>query len=56
MLRSENVPETAEAERVMEEMIRQGAKIIFPTSYGHRIRRLKWPNVIRMLLSFIRAE
>ncbi len=35
MLRSENVPETAEAERVMEEMIRQGAKIIFPTSYGH---------------------
>jgi basic membrane protein A len=35
ILRSENVPETAEAERVMEEMIRNGAKIIFPTSYGH---------------------
>lgn len=35
VLRSENVPETAEAERVMEEMIRSGAKIIFPTSYGH---------------------
>lgn len=35
ILRSENVPETAEAERVMEEMIRQGARIIFPTSYGH---------------------
>lgn len=35
VLRAENVPETAEAERVMEEMIRQGAKIIFPTSYGH---------------------
>ncbi|QYR23641.1 BMP family ABC transporter substrate-binding protein [Paenibacillus sp. sptzw28] len=35
ILRSENVPETAEAGRVMEEMIRQGAKIIFPTSYGH---------------------
>jgi len=35
VLRSENVPETAEAERVMEEMINQGAKIIFPTSYGH---------------------
>jgi basic membrane protein A len=35
VLRSENVPETAEAERVMEEMIRNGAKIIFPTSYGH---------------------
>jgi basic membrane lipoprotein Med (substrate-binding protein (PBP1-ABC) superfamily) len=35
IFRSENVPETAEAERVMEEMIRSGAKIIFPTSYGH---------------------
>ncbi len=35
VLRAENVPETAEAERVMEEMIRAGAKIIFPTSYGH---------------------
>jgi basic membrane protein A and related proteins len=35
VLTKENVPETAEAERVMEEMIRQGAKIIFPTSYGH---------------------
>ncbi|HEY0828878.1 MAG TPA: BMP family ABC transporter substrate-binding protein [Bacilli bacterium] len=35
VLRTENVPETAEAERVMEEMIKQGAKIIFPTSYGH---------------------
>lgn len=35
VLRKENVPETAEAERVMEEMIRNGAKIIFPTSYGH---------------------
>lgn len=35
MLRVENVPETAEAERVMEQMINEGAKIIFPTSYGH---------------------
>jgi basic membrane protein A and related proteins len=34
-LRAENVPENQEAERVMENMIRQGAKIIFPTSYGH---------------------
>lgn len=32
---AENVPENAEAERVMEQMIRNGAKIIFPTSYGH---------------------
>jgi basic membrane protein A len=35
MLRAENVPENQEAERVMETMIRSGAKIIFPTSYGH---------------------
>lgn len=35
ILRVENVPETAEAERVMEQMINDGAKIIFPTSYGH---------------------
>jgi basic membrane protein A and related proteins len=34
-LRAENVPENEEAERVMEQMIRDGAKIIFPTSYGH---------------------
>jgi basic membrane lipoprotein Med (substrate-binding protein (PBP1-ABC) superfamily) len=32
---AENVPENAEAERVMEQMIRAGATIIFPTSYGH---------------------
>jgi basic membrane protein A and related proteins len=33
---SENVPETAEAERVMEDMItKNDAKIIFATSYGH---------------------
>lgn len=35
VLQAENVPETAEAERVMEKMIRDGATIIFPTSYGH---------------------
>lgn len=35
VLRAENVPETAEAERVMEQMIQEGAKIIFATSYGH---------------------
>lgn len=35
VLEAENVPENQEAERVMETMIRQGAKIIFPTSYGH---------------------
>lgn len=33
--RSENVPETSEASRVMEQMIQQGATVMFPTSYGH---------------------
>jgi basic membrane protein A len=32
---AENVPEDANAERVMEQMINGGATIIFPTSYGH---------------------
>jgi len=35
ILRAENVPENQEAERVMETMIRNGAKIMFPSSYGH---------------------
>jgi len=35
ILEAENVPETAEAERVMEKMIRDGATILFPTSFGH---------------------
>jgi basic membrane protein A and related proteins len=35
ILEAENVPETAEAERVMEKMIRDGATIMFPTSFGH---------------------
>jgi len=41
VLEAENVPETAEAERVMEKMIRDGATIIFPTSYGHLEPALK---------------
>ncbi len=36
VLEAENVPESAEAERVMENMIQQGAKLIFPTSFGHQ--------------------
>ncbi len=36
VLEAENVPETAEAERVMEGMIQQGAKLIFATSFGHQ--------------------
>ncbi len=39
LLQAENVPETSEAERVMEKMIRDGATIIFPTSSVISIRR-----------------
>ena len=35
VLRSENIPETAEVQAVEEQMIRDGAKIIFATSYGY---------------------
>ncbi|HVO72223.1 MAG TPA: BMP family ABC transporter substrate-binding protein [Aggregatilineaceae bacterium] len=31
----ENVPETADSERVMENMIQQGAKLIIPASFGY---------------------
>ena len=46
---AENVPENAEAERVMEKMIQDGATIIYPTSYRHfdpatRVAK-KYPNV-----------
>jgi basic membrane protein A and related proteins len=46
---AENVPENAEAERVMEKMIKDGATLLFPTSYGHydpatRVAK-KYPNV-----------
>lgn len=50
ILQAENVPETAEAERVMEKMIDDGATIIFPTSFGHLDPALnvakRHPNVI----------
>jgi basic membrane protein A and related proteins len=36
LLEAENVPETAEAERVMEGMIQHGARLIFATSFGHQ--------------------
>ncbi len=46
---AENVPENAEAERAMEQMIRAGATIVFPTSYGHYDPAVhvsqKYPNV-----------
>ena len=35
VLQAENVPETSEAEAVMESMIDDGATLIFATSYGH---------------------
>lgn len=35
VLRRENVAESPEAEKVMEDLIARGAKIIFATSYGH---------------------
>lgn len=35
LIQAENVPENAEAERVMERMISQGATLIFATSFGH---------------------
>src|SRR5271163_1296451 len=37
----ENVPESAEAERVMERMIALGNKVIFATSYGYLEPALK---------------
>lgn len=49
VVKAENVPESAEAERVMEQMIQQGATILFPTSFGHLDPALKvgakYPNV-----------
>jgi basic membrane protein A and related proteins len=36
LIEAENVPETAESERIMEGMIQQGARLIFATSFGHQ--------------------
>jgi basic membrane protein A and related proteins len=36
LIEAENVPETAESERVMSAMIAQGAKLIIATSFGHQ--------------------
>jgi simple sugar transport system substrate-binding protein len=42
VIEQENVPETVEAEKVMEAMIRQdNAKVIFATSFGY------WPSVLK---------
>ncbi len=49
---AENVPETADAERVMERMARAGAKIIFAASYGYFDKAVRvakrFPDVIFM--------
>jgi simple sugar transport system substrate-binding protein len=43
LIEQENVPETAEAEKVMEGMIRHdGAKVVFATSFGY------WPHVLKL--------
>src|SRR5437899_10900863 len=42
IIEQENVPETVEAEKVMEAMIRQdNAKVVFATSFGY------WPSVLK---------
>lgn len=52
LVEAENVPESADAERVMEGMIQQGAKMIFPQSFGYLDPALnvaaKHPDVIFM--------
>ena len=52
LVEAENVPESADAERVMENMIQQGAKMIFPQSFGYLDPALavaqKHPEVIFM--------
>jgi simple sugar transport system substrate-binding protein len=43
VIEQENVPETAEAEKVMEGMIHHdGAKVVFATSFGY------WPTVLKL--------
>lgn len=50
VLEAENIPESADAERVMEEMIQKGAKLIFAQSFGYLQPALnvakRHPNVI----------
>lgn len=38
---AENIPETAEVERIMQRMINEGAKLIYATSYGYLDLALK---------------
>ncbi len=41
VIQAENIPEGADAERVMENMIKQGAKLIIPASFGYLDPALK---------------
>src|SRR6202045_1925942 len=36
LIEAENVPETAESERIMEGMIEEGGKLVFATRFGHQ--------------------
>src|SRR5437867_13107372 len=43
LIEQENVPETVEAEKVMEAMIRQdGASVLLPSSFGY------WPHLLKV--------
>ena len=47
IIEQENVPETAEVEKVMESMIRlDGARVLFPTSFGF------WPFILKTAPKF----
>jgi basic membrane protein A and related proteins len=52
LIEAENVPESADAERVMQGMIQQGARLIFPQSFGYLDPALnvaaKFPDVTFM--------
>jgi basic membrane protein A len=44
----ESVPESQDVEKAMKDMIAQGAKAIFATSFGYMDMWTRWPRSIRM--------
>lgn len=50
IIEAENIPEGPDAEKTMQTMIDQGAKLIFPTSFGHQEPAFnlakKYPDVV----------
>lgn len=47
LVEQENVPETADVERVMESMIQlDGVKVLFPTSFGY------WPFILKLAVKY----